>query len=181
MTLNEPDADMCAPQFHTVMSPFGDVESLYFQVTWNYREMPEFSSGGLQLQVWNGENEFANRDVGETDLSHDAETISWTSSISTDGSVVEFGIDNGFSSSWGAFGGDSMRVRTGRPVNHFPYYSTSVSAGNSWVTYGSNRVVSLQITEVRYFDDRGQLVRRDSAPRMILENPDGGAIPEGDE
>ncbi|MFN0135337.1 MAG: hypothetical protein ACKVS9_04375 [Phycisphaerae bacterium] len=145
--------------------------------------MPEFSSGGLQLQVWNGENEFASRNAADGDLSHDAETVSWTSSISTNGAVVEFGIDNGFSSSWGSFGGDSMRVRTGRPVHSFPYYSTGVSAANSWVTYGTNRVVTLEITEVHFFDANGELVRRDTMPRVIASMPgeEGIASEEDDD
>ena len=51
VVLNEPGSDVNAPQFHTVMSPFGDLDSLYAQITWNYRELPDFEAGGLQIQA----------------------------------------------------------------------------------------------------------------------------------
>ena len=38
LVLLEPDGLQNAPQFHSVMSPSGDLDSLYAQVTWNYRE-----------------------------------------------------------------------------------------------------------------------------------------------
>ena len=34
LILNEPNDAMFAPQFHTVMSPFNDLESVYLQVIW---------------------------------------------------------------------------------------------------------------------------------------------------
>ena len=45
LVLNEPDNAVLAPQFHTVMSPFGHLDSFYAQVTWNYQELPDFDEG----------------------------------------------------------------------------------------------------------------------------------------
>src|SRR5262245_26716258 len=36
LDVNEPASESCSPQFHTVMSPYGTLNGLYFQVTWNY-------------------------------------------------------------------------------------------------------------------------------------------------
>ena len=49
LVLNEPDGNVDSPQFHTVMSPFSDASSFFAQVLWNYRETPDFVTGGVQL------------------------------------------------------------------------------------------------------------------------------------
>lgn len=172
LDLNEPDSDVCSPQFHSVMSPYGTLNGLYFQVTWNYRELPDVAEGGLQLQVWGGEDNFASRDAGEGFLSHAAETVTWTSSMSTDSNHVTFSIENGFSTSWGSFGGESMRVRTARPLSSLNGYRSDVTTANSWVSFGSNRVNRLRITEVRTYAADGTLLSKTESPLVIYEYSD---------
>lgn len=175
LDVNEPSTGNCSPQFHTVMSPYATLDGLYFQVTWNYHELPTVVEGGLQLQVWGGDADFASRDAGQGNLSNDAERVTWTSVMSTDHTHVTFGIENGFSQSWGAFGGDTMRVRTPRPLANLDSYSTDVTAGNSWVTYGSNRVNRLVLKEVRYYADDGSLLSRDTTDRVIYQFASSGS------
>jgi len=59
--LVEPDGDVLAPQFHTLMSPFIHLDSFYAQVTWNYWELPEFepAMNGVEtlFGVINGQSE----------------------------------------------------------------------------------------------------------------------------
>lgn len=172
LDLNEPEREVCSPQFHTVMSPYGTLNALYFQVTWNYRELPDVAEGGLQLQVWGGQDSFASRDAGEGFLSHDAETVTWTSVLSTDSSHVTYSIENGFSTSWGSFGGEAMRVRTARPLSSLSGYSTDVTAANSWITFGSNRVNRLRIKEIRTYAGDGTLLSRNVSERVIYQYSD---------
>lgn len=176
LVLNEPRAEVTAPQFHTVMAPGTSMNGLYFQVTWNYRELPDFAEGGLQMQVWNGEVDFASREVGSESLSRDAETVSWTSRLSTDTAHVTFSIMNGHSSSWGDFGGESMTVRTARPVANLDSYSAGISAENSWITYGSNRVQRLVLLRTRQYDAYGNLTSEDNTQRVIFQQDDGGGL-----
>jgi hypothetical protein len=166
MQLSEPVSDLDVPQFHTVMSPYASTNATYFQVTWNYREMPSFMSGGLQLQVWNGSESFAVRNVDSGSLSSDAESVAWTQSLYLEGSDLTFSVTNGRSSSWGEFGGESMTVRMASPVLSLNAYDTEVSAANSWITYGKNRVMLMVLRQVREYDANG-LRSIDVTPRVI--------------
>ena len=167
LVLNEPDDAVLAPQLHTVMSPFGHLDSLYAQVTWNYRELPDFEEGGLQIQAWAGEECTIQRSFGAEGLSTTAETIRWTQVLETDGTALSFKITNGQSTTWGAFGGDTMQVRGGAAVANLNAYSTGLSAGRSLVTYGANRVQLLVITEVRHYGAEG-LLSTDSTPKVVF-------------
>lgn len=172
LVLIEPQDTVTAPQFHTVISPTGDADGIYFQITWNYRELPEFGAGGLQLQAWNGDQTLATRSVGEAALSGEAETITWTQVLETNGLSLTARITNGHSSSWGDFGGESMRLTVSGEVPNLNGYRTSVTQQNSWISYGSNRVTLLVITQVRRYSHQG-LVSVDSTPRVIfyLQDP----------
>lgn len=169
LDVNEPASQSCSPQFHTVMSPYATLDGLYFQVTWNYQELPDVVEGGLQLQVWGGAEEFASRNAGSGYLSNDAERITWTSTLLTDNMHVTFGIENGYSQSWGSFGGETMRVRTQRPLANLEAYSTDVTTANSWVTFGSNRLNRLVLREVRKYNAEGTLLSRDTQERVIYQ------------
>lgn len=176
LVLNEPRTEVSAPQFHTVMAPGTSMNGLYFQVTWNYRDLPDFAEGGLQMQVWNGESDFASREVGSDSLSNDAETVSWTARLSTDTAHVTFSIVNGHSSSWGSFGGESMTVRTAKPVANLNSYDAGTSAANSWITYGSNRVQRLVLLRTRKYDGAGNLIGEDNTQHVIFQQDDGGGL-----
>ena len=169
LVLNEPDHAVDAPQFHTVMSPYADLESVYMQATWNYWEQPDFESGGLQLQTWESDQSVADKGFFERQqLSTNTETITWTQVLDNNGEVLFFGIENAQSQTWGAFGGENMKVHTDRHVSDLNGYRPEVSATNSWVTYGANRVDLLVITAVRYYGRSG-LLYQDTTARVIYQ------------
>jgi len=165
LILNSPNQNANSPQFHTLMSPFGDIDSYYAQVAWNYREIPEFLPGGLQLQAWNGETLIRTRAVGTTQLSTAAETIFWTQALQTNGMALYFSILNGHSLTWGEFGRDMM-IHMDANLGDLSAYSTDVSVANACITYGSNRVNILAIVQVRYYSADG-LAAVDSTPRIV--------------
>lgn len=167
--LNEPTEDLTAPQFHTVMSPFGDLDSYHFVTTWNYRENPDFSPGGLMTWAWNGETELASKAFREDSLSTAAETIRWTQSLRTTGSQLIFRVLNGQSQTWGAFGGSESRLVESVSVPSLAGYSTASSVKESWITFGANRVNVLRITEVRYYNEDHILVYKDTAPKVVYQ------------
>ncbi|MBI4717927.1 MAG: hypothetical protein HY763_09005 [Planctomycetes bacterium] len=168
LVLNEPDGGIDSPQFHTVMSPYTDLDSYYAQVTWNYRETPDFLSGGLQLQSWNGESQLNRRSIAKSQLSTTAETITWTQSLTIAGALLSFDILNGNSTTWGTFGRD-MTIALDASLSFLGDYSPDVSAANACVTYGSNRVDLFVLTEVRWYGADGSLVAVDSTPRVVYE------------
>ncbi len=171
LVLNEPNDTVESPQFHTRMSAFPGLESYYAQVVWNYRELPEFTPGGLQLQSWHAETRIRSRTVRFEALSTAAETITWTQALETDGLMLSFEIFNGQSTTWGAFGRD-MRIDEDAAIPDLSQYTTDASMRNSWITFGSNRVDLWAITEVRYYDADGNLLRTDTQPKIVYEAPD---------
>jgi len=167
LVLNEPDGSVDSPQFHTIMSPYTDVDSFYAQVLWNYRETPDFTAGGVQLQSYAGESLIRRRSMEFGQLSTSAETITWTQTLTTDGVALTFDVTNGQSTTWGTFG-TNMRISSDANLPDLSGYSPDVSAHESCVTYGGNRVDLLVITEVRYYGASGVL-GVDNTPRVVFQ------------
>jgi len=151
---------------HTVMSPSDSVDASHAQVLWNYRETPNFIAGGVQLQSYNGESLIRRRSMEYGPLSTTAESITWTQRLSTDGVILSFEVSDGQSSSWGAFGKD-MRIDDNTDLSDLNSYSSEVSAKESGVTYGSNRVDLMVITEVRRYGASG-LLSVDTVPKVVF-------------
>lgn len=169
VVLNEPASHLDAPQFHTVISPQGDLEHYHAQITWNYRERPDFSSGGMQIAaLWN-DQVLADRVAREDPLSTSAESISWTQEVRCSFGLLTFAVKNGSSSTWGSFGGAELTLTGAVGVYNLNGYSTDTSVENSWVSFGANRINLLRIKEVRRYDAAGNLLSRDSDPRVVFE------------
>jgi hypothetical protein len=167
LQLNVPGDEVDAPQFFTVMSPLNQLNSAYAQFLWNYRELPEFVSGGLQVQGWLDEEDVDIREAADGSLSQDAETVTWTQRMETNGSLVKFRVVQGQSPTWGAFGGQSTEVVVAEAMPNLNQYSPQASKSNSGVSYGSNRVSLLVIQEVRRYSVDG-LVSRDTQPVVVF-------------
>ncbi len=170
VVLNEPESNLDAPQLHTVISPWTDMDHYYGQVTWNYREIPDFVSGGMQISAWRGDEILAKRVAREDPLSTAAETLSWTQSMrcTIQGSLV-FQIKDGVSATWGQFGGTELTLMGTVGLYNLSGYSTDFSVANSWVSFGSNRVDLVRIKEVRRYDANNNLISRDTSPRVVFE------------
>ena len=166
LVLNEPGEEVTAPQFHTVVSPYAHTDEAYAQISWNYRELPEFESGGVQLQAWGADYEFGYKSYRASPLSLNAETITWTQALETNGQRMRLTILNGQSTSWGTFGGEDAHIDIPYPVRCLSGYSSAVSCENSWITYGANRVSVLMITQVRYYAADGS-VSVDNTPVVV--------------
>lgn len=167
LVLNEPNGSATSPQFHTIMSPNPDLESYYAQVTWNYRETPEFASGGIQLQSWIGDARLTRRTAEYGRLSTVAETITWTQVLELKAGALSFDVRDGQSTTWGPFGRD-LRLDDSSSLDSLDSYDSSVSVENSWISYGSNRVESLVIKRVRRIHASGQ-VDTDNEPKVVFE------------
>jgi hypothetical protein len=168
LVLNQPGEEVNSPQFHTVMSPRPHTSGPYMQVSWNYRELPDFEAGGLQLQAWYDDDCISSRDVYEESLSSQAETITWTQELKTTGNELLFRILNGQATSWGSFAGEYVVVSSGADYPNLSGYSPFVSRANSWISYGSNRVTKLVIQEVRWYGAGDELLYHRTEPITVF-------------
>lgn len=166
MVLNEPDYNTDAPQLHTMMSPYPEIGSFFGQISWNYRDQPEYRSGGMQMSLWNDDQFLARRNLEWARLDTVAETVTWTQVLDLDSGYVYFRVENGSSVTWGAFGGALTTVSALYDLADLNGYSPDVSAENACVTFGANRVDLLALVNVRYYDANG-LVGEDSEMRVV--------------
>jgi len=166
LVISLPDIANDSPQITCSMSPASNLDGIYAAFELNHRSLPDYQAGGLQLQVWNGENlveqvSSAHNGVCNTEN----ERIDWTQSMSiVDGSLV-LEVLQGSSTTWGAFGSGTLRYTVPAPVADLSAYHPLVSVRASGVGFGANRVQSLVLKRVRYYDGNGNLLGTDNTER----------------
>jgi hypothetical protein len=154
-----PDSYTDAPQVTCVISPVGNVKSLHAALDLNYHSLPVFISGGLQLQVWEGEIPVTYKNYPNPSLLAQAgETISWTQRMDVADGQLKFEIINGSSATWGPFGGQGyLKANVPTSLVDLSGYNPYVSIENSGVGYAGNRVQSLVLKAVRCYTASGEV------------------------
>jgi len=171
ITVGTPDPDLNAPQITMVMSPFSTATDQHAVFEINSQTQPNYSPGGLQLQRWFGQENFAdvagpgNPAVMQTPN----EVVTFTMSMQVQGSTLTFGVSNGNSQTWGSFGnGQSITLSVPFNGTNLNYYDPSTSLSNSYVGFGSNRVQQVVRTAVRYYSD-STLIATDSTQQVLWQ------------
>jgi hypothetical protein len=153
MVIGTADQATNCPQVSAVMSPTGSAAdpSLVFKL--NYRDQPSYQAGGLSAQVWQGANFVSNSDQGTAACNTNNETVTWTQRMSLSGGNLNFKVLSGNSTTWGQFGinDTDLAVTTPSSLADLSAYQPNYGVGKSGVTYGANRVTSMQIVQVRYY------------------------------
>ena len=91
LKLAQPDSDLSAPQTTMVLSPDGDLEGVHFQFTLNHVTVPQYQPGGMQVQLWDGDQlieESAAHEAGT--LRYADETIHWVQRVSLENDSLTF-------------------------------------------------------------------------------------------
>lgn len=181
LVVEVPEPDQEAPQITTVISPYSHLDNQHSVFEINHATQPNYSVGGLQLQVWSGEDLIDHRRQRASVLLRTAdEKVTWTSSMTLldDFNWLRFEISNGQSTTWGTFGNNSeLRRGTESSLHRLNGYSPAVSVENSRVGFASNRVKKLTLKKVRYYSD-GELVSTDATERVVFEPNDLVETPE---
>ena len=154
-----------------VMTPYPGVIGHHAVFEINSQTQPNYSPGGMQLQRWFGQENFA--DVvspGNPALLQTAgEVVTFTMSMEVQGSTLSFGVSNGSSQTWGSFGnGQSMILSVAFDGTNLNSYDSTQSLANSYVGAGSNRVQQVVRTAVRYYSN-GTLVNTDSTQQVLWQ------------
>jgi hypothetical protein len=171
ITVGTPDPDLNAPQVTMVMSPYSSAIGHHAVFEINSQTQPNYSAGGMQLQRWFGQENFAdvvspgNPAVMQTPN----EVVTFTMSMQVQGSTLTFGVSNGNSQTWGSFGnGQSMVLSVAFDGSNLNQYDPSTSLSNSYVGFGSNRVQQVVRTAVRYYSN-STLVTTDSTQQIMWQ------------
>lgn len=153
LVVDEAIADIAAPQITTAFSPVGHIGGIYATLDINHHSEPEFSPGGLQLHVFQGEEPIWIQGLPDRGtLRTVGEVITWKQWMSVHNGVLTFSIDDGSSDTWGHFGGQGNLVaQFETELTNLNGYNPQVSVANSGVGYASNRVRSLILKSVRVY------------------------------
>lgn len=154
-----PDAQLDAPQVTIAQLPGGYSHDLLLQLSVNYGASPSFSRGGYQLRAALGDTEISrSRQLENEVLTIPSETLTWTLFIQEDPQGLYFGVINGQSQSWGAFGGEAIFVPySASGLTSLAAYHPQNSVNNSEISYAANRVGKLRLTKVRAYSAQGPL------------------------
>ena len=172
LQVHEADPDTSSPQVTTQMFPHTGQSGTYALFCLNYQEIPEFHPGGLELQLWGGEEVLDVDSHNAYELSAAEETVRWTKSLAIQDGRLSIQIKNGESDSFGPFGGGNFKVSHPTSLTNLDGYRVEDSVEYSGVPLGANRVVSLKIVEVRYFKSDDS-VSTDSTERVVYEHSEG--------
>ena len=168
-----PDTTDAGPQITTTMSPVADDSTPFVDFDLNYSEIPDFSPGGMQIQVWDNTAKcLGTSSQGSARLDTVNETITWTQSMSLANGSIVYGVSNGQSITWGKFGQGQGLLAVSYPatIADMSNYAPAVSVKRSAVSWQSNRVTSLTLTQVRYYA-KGVLISTDTTPRSVTLTP----------
>lgn len=168
LVINEPDAENAAPQVTCLMAPVDNADGVYSLMEVNHASLPDFSAGGLQLQVWSGEDWLTLRDHADFTLNYSGETVTWTRRMSLNAGKLNFSVINGNSDSWGTFGGTGfIKLSINSLLPELNLYNPEISKAQSGVSFGAQRVTSLKIKRVRYYGFDGSLLHTDNTERVV--------------
>jgi hypothetical protein len=172
LVVGAPSTGNNCPQVLTSMSPTGvDTDpAMVFKL--NYRDQPSYQDGGLSAQVWQGKQFVSNSDQGSEQLSTPNETITWTQRISLSGGNLNFKVLSGNSTTWGQFGANDtdLAVNTSSSLADLSGYTPAKSVAKAGATYGADKVSSMTLVQVRYYQG-STLLSTDTTARQVNVAP----------
>jgi len=170
LVVGDPDPLSNAPQVTCVISPVGNVDSLHAAFELNHQTEPAYEAGGLQLQVWEGEEHLNTKWFPEhNQLATSDEVVQWTQQLVLAGGELTFEVTSGESTTWGSFGG-KLRTTVGSTLANLNDYDPEVSVANSGVGFAGNRVVSLVLKRVRWYAADGTILVEDNTLRVVHQH-----------
>jgi len=164
LQISQPDTERSAPQITMVMSPTANLDGAHFLITLNHGTAPDFQSGGVHVQHYDGVDLVSSRTEDHDEvLNHEGETIRWAQRLSLDDGTLTFAVLNGESESWGHFGGDDLSFQMPYSGSTLNTYRPAVSLTESQVGYAENRVALLVLKKLVWITADGQ-VHEQNAP-----------------
>jgi hypothetical protein len=168
VVVGEPSPDENLPQLYVVTTPTGNVDGQYSVFEINNLLLPDFYGGGLQFQTWWGDQATGEAHHSNySSLASNGETITFTTRMRAWGDgTISFRIQNGQSTTWGAFGNNnSLRIVRDCELSDLSTYNPESSAKFSRVGSGRGRITTFRIKQVRYYDANGNLISTDNTTR----------------
>lgn len=131
----------------------------------------------MQLHIWQDNTLLGGADNApdQAVLANDNETVTFTLSLHAYEGNLRFKVKNMSSTSFGNTASLTATVPYQPPS--LDGYSTDDTANNSGILFGSNRVTSLTITQVRKYDASGNMVTENSRQVFPAANASSNPTP----
>ncbi len=170
LVIDTPDPALVSPQVATAMFPGAD-ETYYCSFVINHKEPVEGATDvtkNLHLHVGKGGSTRTEL-VGTGVMNTPGEKITWTQVMARDGSNLTFHVAPGTVKSWALVENNpKIKIQDSAPL--FTQYDPATSVKKSGILFGTNRVRSLKLVQVRkYVAD--VLYSTDSTIRVVYEKP----------
>ncbi len=166
--IGEPAPEQDLPQIVTVFGPTDANFGTHTVFELNHGTLPEFTEGGMQLQVWWGSylvgyrQQFAPQEFSVSD-----ELIRYTTVTRIHDHELIMEIKNGTSATWGAFGNNGyLRQRLISFRDDLNPYDPDNSIQHSRVTFGANKVHRFVRKSIRFYSEIGLYVE-DTEPKYV--------------
>ncbi|MCX7419076.1 MAG: hypothetical protein NT013_06005 [Planctomycetia bacterium] len=165
--IGTPDPNSDSPQITSVIAPSWTLNGKYAVFDMNCATQPDFSAGGVQLQLWQNDDIVQTKsNTNWASLQYVDEEIRYTSAMSIQDDKLTFEITNGSSQTWGTFGTGEIKLQISTWRNNLNQYSPEFSAENSRIGFASHRVRRFILERVRYYSVSG-LQNTDDTPRVL--------------
>ena len=166
LVIQSTDVPSAGPQITTTMcpGPLQDHPDVNFNL--NYRGGPQFLPGGLQIEVFDGQDVLTTTASRNEPLATDGETITWTQRLYLSAGTVSYQVQSGKSTTWGNFGTNELSVAFTSSLTDLTGYSPEISISKSGVGWQSNHVTSMQLIQARYYSG-DTLIKTDSTARAV--------------
>jgi hypothetical protein len=139
------------------MSPYPNLDDQYFAFTINHRSVPDFEPGGLQVQLWNGDEAIDAASFTAGPLNQANDDVQWVQRLKVDDGTLSFEMVDGTSDSWGSFGGNGTLAFTSpTTLENLNGYRPAISLTESQVGYAGNRVQQLLLKKLVWVTDDGE-------------------------
>lgn len=167
LVIDQPDINNDGPQVTCVISP-QTVDAVYAALDINFHSQPDYLAGGIQMHVWDPVDPIQTHNFPVTGVMQQAnETVTWTQTMTIFDNVLLFQVINGSSQTWGSFGGSHAWIAVNTSLTDLDGYDSNQSLDNSGVSYAGNRVQSLTLVAVRWYDSQGNLLQQNTTPQTV--------------
>ena len=172
LILATPDPDLTCPQLSTTMKLDATNSSPFCVFSLNYQDFPSFIPGGVQAKILQGDQTLVSSTQGTGQFQTAGETVTWTQRLSLSGGNLNFKITGGQSTTWGPFGSTDtqLALTAPTPIAVLDNYSPDVSVASSGPSFGDNRVSSMTLLQVRYYQGQTLLATDTTARTVKLAN-----------
>lgn len=166
LVVGKPDMDNNAPGVKMIMSPVGDLLGYCadYNINFHKRGSPDvFIPGGFGIDLCDPYRSSPINVSGTNNafLNTRGETLSWTQRLKLSDGKLSFSLRNTISTTWGSTDGEVLTVSTDCPLNDLSGYDPAMSVANSGPIWWRDRVISLTLNQVRYFDASQTLISAD--------------------